>query len=1205
VKHTKKSGEHTPDHTLSALWQRIKRGYTIASSAATLGAVAVTAIVASLGFAGTVHAGGSEDVVPGDNPICTMSTSGSFSFNTLLTDTLTVNLTGNCTRYPVLWEWTGKPLAYGLRNMAGDNIWFAPLLASGVMTWTYDNRKVTTVNTIPLVFNRTGTFTFAVRAKDAEYIPPNNQPAGFWGPWGAAGTMIGDTNGGYQDITLSCYPQSQTRAAGTGGALTCSGGQVSSITETRTFCADSVTPGWGAWTPTVGCACPVGTTWNGAACVPVPTCSVTPSPSSLAPGQTANWAVSCNTPATAVTWTTSTPPPAGVPVCTTGNSCAQTYPTPGSFCYAVSGTNISGAGPTSASSCVTVACPAGQVWSAALRSCGIPATITPPTFVVGLPAPTTIPMTTTGTPAISCTGFNLPAGWTIGMVGTNCTLTPTVPNAIVPLVPAGCTVTATNAYGFDTRACVQTLGVPLPACTVSANPTSSTPGQAVAWTTNCNTPPSSIIWRVTGVPPATLCTTGATCTQTYPSPSTVCYAVTGSNVIGSGPESAPACAVVSCPSGQTWSATANACGVAPTITAPTFNVGLPRPATLPVTVTGTPTLTCTAFNLPAGWSMSAACVLTPNNPGFTETSMPVGCTVTVTNPWGSDTRACRENITPQTACAVNWTASPTVLNPIRQSYAVQALSALINPDLGPVISPPSFGPLSRLSGNGGSGVLAIEATKADVIESVVCNGSDPITPTQPSTATGLSFNTVNFFDLLALPEYNGQVVVASATGQYNVRDTESYTETFVSVLLNAPAQIGRTAPSESSCTVTVRNSTTGNRATCMTPAPLEVVKLGERDTCSLTPESNTNGMSVWQLDTRNGVQASIPGAGNFSGTVETIKQTETLYTLLSLRGTGAITSPKTMSCVKRHRTAANPNAARSSPFAVDISRALFQSPPVYVTAQEDLVFGTSNGTTVAGWVNPRSTFTQVINPSEDDFDLDCRYVGTVNNTLTGQPANVSCSAYYSYRTGAACSFAPGGVNTFSQDFTTTGYGGGGVGTTYQGNRARIDGAFNYVGDTMTASWASSRNNQGASDFSYDGTVLAQYVPAGTLFTVPQPFTVPITPSRTMTPTRSFSANDTGYGANAVANVRFDLQVRREVFGRDSVGSCFVQAGSTASISGGVPCATCTGGVSGSTSVSSTVGGTFGNTNGTGGTTGGSSSTVTGQTGNPPPNPNPR
>ena len=397
----------------------------------------------------SAHAGDSTNVTPGDGPQCALIAPATVSFNTVMQPSLTIPLRSNCTRYPVKWEWTAPPLDYTSRNLSGANAIFAPLFANQSMSWSYDNRKVTNTNTINLTFTTTGTYTFATRAKDADYIPPNNQPAGFWGPWGKPGATSIDTSDAWRTITLTCQPQSETRSLGVGGNALCTGGQVSSTTETRTFCADSATPTWGAWTPSTSCACPSGTAWNGSVCVPVPTCTVAATPPIQVPGQPVQWNATCDTPPSVVTWVVTSTPPATV--CTAGLSCAQTYPDPRTVCYSVRGSNVSGQGPASTPSCVTVACPAPSVWSAGARACGLPPTITSPVFPVGQPQPPTVSVTITGTPPVTCSGNSLPIGWTMSAA---CALTTSTPGIPMPVVPASCTVTATNAWGTDTKPCI-------------------------------------------------------------------------------------------------------------------------------------------------------------------------------------------------------------------------------------------------------------------------------------------------------------------------------------------------------------------------------------------------------------------------------------------------------------------------------------------------------------------------------------------------------------------------------------------------------------------------------------------------------------------------------------------------------------------------------------------------------------------------------
>jgi hypothetical protein len=428
-------------------------------------ALATIAVFASASFTGAVHAD-STTVTPGDGPQCVLNAPATASFNTVLQPSLTLTLRSDCTRYPVLWEWTAPPLDYTNRNLTGQNILFTPLFANNKMKWTYDNRKVTATNSVDITFTATGTYTFATRGKDADFIPPNNQPAGFWGPWGRPGANTIDESGAWKTITLTCQPYTETRAGTPGGTNTCTGGRIPTQSETRTFCGDSVTPTWTPWTPVQSCECPVGQTWNGSVCVPVPTCSVAPTPPVTTPGQSVRWDVSCDTPATSVNWTLTTPPIVGVTACASGTQCTQTYP-PSTVCYSVQGSNVSGVGRVSSPSCATIACVAPEVWSHVARSCGVPPTITSPIFNVGSPQPPQISVTTTGTPPLTCSSANLPTGWSMSAA---CALTTSTPSTPMPPVPTNCTVTVTNAWGTDTKPCIEQTQ-PAPYCQARWNTT--------------------------------------------------------------------------------------------------------------------------------------------------------------------------------------------------------------------------------------------------------------------------------------------------------------------------------------------------------------------------------------------------------------------------------------------------------------------------------------------------------------------------------------------------------------------------------------------------------------------------------------------------------------------------------------------------------------------------------------------------------------
>ena len=788
--------------------------FTLVAWAAAL--VAITSLLPT-----QAHAD-STGVIPGDGPQCVLSMPGTATFNTTLTNALPIVLTGTCTRYPVKWEWTGNPLSYGGRNMTGDNYVFQPLFDAGIMTWTYDNRKVTTTNTITLTFNRTGTFTYAVRAKDADYIPPNNRPAGFWGPWGAAGASTIDSSGAWRTITLTCSPLAQTRVVGPGGTGVCTGGQIPSTIETRTFCADSISPIFGPWIPNTSCACPVGTLWNGTSCV----------------------------------------------------------------------------------------------------------------------AP--------------------------------------------------------------------------PVCTVAPNVTNSTPGQAVTWITSCDTPPTTITWRVTSPPPPTLCVSGATCVQTYVDPRTVCYAVTGTNTSGTGPESPAACVSVACPAGQSWSGVANACGIPPTITGPTFVVGILPPATITPTVTGTPTITCSASALPPGWTMNpVTCVLSTTSISTPQPPVPLGCSVTAVNAWGSATQACIAVDSGIAACEAHWQSTPFVLSQsLWENPKAPTAFGLFIDDATQRVKRASYG----------DGTLTVTAANNPNQISVECDGSPQITAATISTASGLGSANVRYIRQYALTpfSYLGPPGPAFWVSQPGNNSNGQWVNPPLDFAMNV-SQAETTPPANPVCRVTVRNSTTGVTGTCASPAT-QIITQGEQLSCGLTIDARTanlpNGSSVpfdnFGVNAIYGVRleanAYLPGpsAGDY-----------TPYSYFA--------AP--LSCQKRVRNSATPLGtwqAHTLGGAGGPIQARFINPST----------GKPVTTTQNGDVNLDS-----FDASVDDYDLQCTYSGVAYDPLSGVTQPVSCGAWYSYRTGAACGF--------QGDFT---YGPTGItydnGTTYSGYNAGFAGKLKFLGEKV-------------------------------------------------------------------------------------------------------------------------------------------------------------
>ena len=969
---------------------------------------------------GSAHAGDSTTVIPGDGPICTLVMPATISFNTTLSNSVTVPLVGNCTRFPVKWEWTAPPLDYTGRNMAGDNALFQPLFDSGIMSWTYDNRKVTNTNTINLTFSTTGTHTFAVRAKDADYIPPNNQPAGFWGPWGAPGFNTIDGSGAWQTITLTCSAVDQTRTVSTGGVGVCTGGRLSTVIETRTFCADSKTPIFGPWVPSNTCSCPSGKVWDGGSCVPVPICTVRPLNPAPTPGQSVPWVATCDQPVTTLNWVPTTPPAPPVAACpsTGGALCTQIYPTPQTVCYAVAGTGIAGVGPTSAPACATVACAPPTLWNSGVASCGTPPTITPPTFIVGVPQPPFIPIAVTGT-----------------------------------------------------------------------------------------------------------------------------------------------------------------------------------------------TPTCSAVALPPGWTMSSTCMLSPTLPGAPQPPVPASCTVTATNPWGSDTKPCIATTFTTPSCSANFTKSPVVLTP----YTLFAQS---DPIFGRVYND-SANPY--LAGASGTSTLQIALNNGDTVQSISCTGADG-TPTVGATsgqANGHYEYAVSYSSLYSVAANTYTVNYSPPIWQYRFTDSNGveFGDTVGSRDYNVPAQTSRRPATPSVCTVTVKNSVSNLTATCST-TPTEIVDSGTDKFCSIDLS-----MQRWVYTSGDGTTqrepiaelGSAPSSSSFSRDFDPLRPPNTgyltgrVYSSAQLgpsalaQGDANTTKTDQLTCRKKVRTASNPNAAFSAPFGISPStQSNFGSfmlvsaiRPGGTTMQLERlgpVIATFGATNIYG--TPSSPVVDSFDPGATDYDIECTLTASGFDTQAGVAKAVSCGAYYSYRAGAVCQFE--GVAGAGVTVETTEFSGGGTATQYTNPKSEYNGVFKYLADSGKARFVSIQDGAQTLTQSYNGVEMmrldsgSSYAPAmlgnpNTLFDLnlaPSPATIASSPN--------FHGVCNGYcevGAVAV--------VKRVLFGdRQSSGTCSVDAAQIGRVSTNPSCPTCTGASTTTTTVINTDGTTT-TTGGTGGSTVGNGPVCTG------------
>lgn len=219
--------------------------------------------------------------------------------------------------------------------------------------------------------------------------------------------------------------------------------------------------------------------------VSVPTCTLTPASSSIAPNDSSTLTANCTPAATSYIWTGGNC--AGI----AANTCAATL-AGGSQAYTVQGSNVAGVGNT-ASATVTVAAPTCTV----------------------TPASSSIAPNGTSTLTANCSPAATSYLWngtgTCALTNTNSTCT-TVPLATGSVTY---TVTGTNGAGTGLASNTATVTVAPPTCTLTASPPSIAPGTTSTLTASCPTADSYTWTGGTCVGSTTSCTVTLAASQAY------------------------------------------------------------------------------------------------------------------------------------------------------------------------------------------------------------------------------------------------------------------------------------------------------------------------------------------------------------------------------------------------------------------------------------------------------------------------------------------------------------------------------------------------------------------------------------------------------------------------------------------------------------------------------------------------------------------
>ena len=228
-----------------------------------------------------------------------------------------------------------------------------------------------------------------------------------------------------------------------------------------------------------------------------PTCTLSASPTSVAPGGIATLTASCMPAATSFTWTGGTCPGTNGTTCTVTPTATTTY----SF----TGGNFLGTGNTAS---LTVSVQPAQAFSCTLSAI-------PPTISAG--GSSTLTSTCTLTPD----SYFWTGGTCVGTIGATCTASPSVTTEYTVTTRAGSQL-------FGSVVIVTVTSASAPVCELTVSPSAITAGRSATLTASCSPAATAFNWTG-GSCPGTI---GPTCAVTPTATTT--YTVTGSNAGGAG-----------------------------------------------------------------------------------------------------------------------------------------------------------------------------------------------------------------------------------------------------------------------------------------------------------------------------------------------------------------------------------------------------------------------------------------------------------------------------------------------------------------------------------------------------------------------------------------------------------------------------------------------------------------------------------------------
>ena len=595
------------------------------------------------------------------------------------------------------------------------------------------------------------------------------------------------------------------------------------------------------------------------------------------------------------------------------------------------------------------------------------------------------------------------------------------------------------------------------------------------------------------------------------------------------------------------------------------------PGTIQLTKTGTEVVTCSGLNLPPNWAINAtSCSLINQNPIAVQGPVPAGCTVTATNAWGSNTQNCLVVGTDSFACEANWKSTPFLLSQ----------NTFIHPK-----APTAYGLFSEdtnrqvKNGISGSNSLTVSASNSPNKIDVVCNGGAQATVTNATIdpVTGQGSANVKYTRATAITDflpYDGEYFEPYRLYDPNNPSHWGYTTIWPRLTYSVPNQSAVTEPANAMCSVTVTNTTTGVSNTCDAPATPIVDNTADstQSSCSV----NLYGWTKTDFTARYSPSVPFDSFGN-----------NDIYGA-SLNANGFLPGPG----VNDYST---PNSTGTYSYSNNFVAPLTCHRRVVSAADplgtwQPVTLGNGGGPTIQRYYNNYYNSGQPVtgtsvnyfqldtfNAASDDYDLKCEYTATAYNPNTDTKSPVSCSAFYQYRTGAKCELqiesqaGPSGVTV------------GGVLDHYDGYVAGYAGKVRFLGEKVVHTSTKSDDRIGYIEPSSDGGaeynarfLMLTNKPASytdywnssanflNLLTSPYRVNWPIknalragetlasTPIGVATPQFSTDifagCEGEGYAKTSKpCYVRTDLTVFRQmpgVNGRQSVGTCYGQVGST-------------------------------------------------------------